>query len=213
MLPFLKSSRNDRSSSSRRGKTSFGRREKRELSSLANDNWSFSDSEPSEMRPKVARPSTASYKERTQKLPDPGGERILQTESSGGNTGNLAGGSRGPNSRSRHIRPPFALGFSTPGWGMEEESQSDKIPGLLSDSESYSGRHKPEPIGRQNRKLSDDEYLVKAAAQAQKGSVSSSTEIPETEAEAQVHIEAIRSSKRENGGGRNAKDLEAALEL
>ena len=78
-------------------------------------------------------------------------------------------------------------------------------------SRSEGSQH--EGIRRKNTSISSEEYLARAATQAGRRIVSSSTDIPGTEAEAQSHIQAIRSEKREHGGGRNAKDLEAALDL
>lgn len=70
-----------------------------------------------------------------------------------------------------------------------------------------------EPYKRNGSRVSEEENLVKAAIQTQRGIVSKSTDIPKTEKEARTHIEAIRNEKRSNYGGRNAKDLDAALEL
>jgi hypothetical protein len=80
-------------------------------------------------------------------------------------------------------------------------------------SQNHSERSQHEGTRRKNTSISSEKYLAKAATQASRRIASSSTDIPETEAEAQSHIQAIRSEKREHGGGRNAKDLEAALDL
>jgi hypothetical protein len=99
------------------------------------------------------------------------------------------------------------------GAGLLMSSTSKPNSSPTSQSESYYERSKRETTGRENPKLSNAEYLVKAALQADRVMVSSSSDIPKTKAEAESHIEIIRNGKRDNDGGRNAKDLEAALEL
>jgi hypothetical protein len=83
----------------------------------------------------------------------------------------------------------------------------------INQSQSYSERSQHQATRAKNTSISSKEFLGKAAIRSDRSIVSSSADIPETEAAAQAHIQAIRNEKREYSGGRNAKDLEAALEL
>jgi hypothetical protein len=111
------------------------------------------------------------------------------------------------NERSRHMSQPLPAArrlhsfFSSP--------SSSKI----NQSQSYSERSQHRATRTKNTSISSKEFLGKAAIRSDRSIVSSSADIPETEAAAQAHIQAIRNEKREYSGGRNARDLEAALEL
>jgi hypothetical protein len=124
--------------------------------------------------------------------------------------------------RSRHWKTPGALSSEDtkseynpqrgPTRRLHHHSSSPSS-SRTNQSESQSKRPPHQATGRNNTLISSEEDLAKATIQAGRRIVTTSKDIPETEAEAEAHIQAIRLEKREHDGGRNVKDLEAALEL